>query len=53
MFRVAQKLKAVKDVMKTFNRSSGHVSELVVSLQDKLCSIQQEVHDNPHDSTIH
>ncbi|XP_052177673.1 uncharacterized protein LOC127791740 [Diospyros lotus] len=53
MFQVVQKLKAVKNAMKTLNRSRGHVSDLVSSLRNHLLSIQHRLQDNPHDPVLH
>ncbi|XP_052195956.1 uncharacterized protein LOC127803609 [Diospyros lotus] len=53
MFQVVQKLKAVKNAMKTLNRSRGHVSDLVSSLRNYLLSIQHRLQDNPYDPVLH
>ncbi|XP_052180824.1 uncharacterized protein LOC127794010 [Diospyros lotus] len=53
MFQVVQKLKAVKNAMKTLNRSRGHVFDLVSSLRNHLLSIQHHLQDNPHDPALH
>ena len=36
MFRVVNKLKVVKDAIKTLNRSSGHVSKNILDLRSRL-----------------
>ncbi|XP_052201561.1 uncharacterized protein LOC127807600 [Diospyros lotus] len=53
MFQVVQKLKVVKNAMKTLNRSRGHVSDRVSSLRNHLLRIQQRLQDTPHDPVLH
>lgn len=38
--------------MKILNKSSGHISDLVLSLRDSLHRIQRGMQDNPHDPNL-
>jgi len=49
MFRLTQKLKAVKSIIKLLNRSRGHVLDRVMDLLTKLVKVQQDILVNLQD----
>ena len=52
MYHLVCKLKVVKEAIKTLNRARGHVTEIVISLRDRLYQVQQSLIDNPNDSDL-
>ena len=53
MFKLCKKLKFLKESLKALNQKQfSHISSRAAAVKDKLCDIQQKLHDNPTNTLI-
>ncbi|GFY86576.1 hypothetical protein Acr_05g0002150 [Actinidia rufa] len=53
MFRLCKKLKSLKEPLKVLNKKQfSHISSRAAAAEEKLCDIQQQLHDNTSDPLL-